>query len=394
MATAAAPTPGGPSAQPGAVAGEGQADAQSQPQQTKIAPIPPKAKASARPIIPGVDADHEGDLDITEAITGLKMERDPATGRFRPKVGVDASAKPGAPDAIPPKPGEETKPTPTKFKFGGAEFESQEEAEQNFRSLRGQFKPLVERTQKAESELSRAAESARGWHAEAQRLQAELEKYQSKQPATQQEQEQDIDWELYAEVKRLAAESNEPWKAEQWLIQQTRKVEQARFEKMLEERLKPIQEPLARAQVGQHVEQLFSAVADFVDNDGNPAFPELDDPQSAYEIGQTWTSMGFSPEMAMTPQGVAAAVALYRMSKGSQGKPAGSGQTAAAAQVAQAAAPPSPQTLAARAAAALDDGRPSMPVNAEMSDLSPAAQRILAGLKEAKLALPGLGFER
>src|SRR5574341_1359828 len=64
----------------------------------------------------------------------------------------------------PDVPAVEAKP---RFKFAGEEFDSQEAAEQNFRSLRGQYKPLQSLAkqlgglEKIPSTLSSAAESAR-----------------------------------------------------------------------------------------------------------------------------------------------------------------------------------------------------------------------------------------
>lgn len=355
-----------------------------------IKPIPPKKTASK---LPGVDVMG----DEADAIPARPRGPD---GRF---LAVE-----GAPTDVPPRPGEEPgppEPTPSKFKFAGEEWESQEKAEQNFRSLRGQFKPLLERMTAIESAhkestetLHRAAESARGWKAEADRLSAELEAYRTgkapqSQPAgestTPASDEQGIDWDLYAEIHRLATEQGTPWKAEQWLVKEQQRVLDQRLAAMKDEVTRPQREAEARQQIAAQTDQLFTALSDYANPDGSPAFPELSDPEAAYQIGRFWTSLGLPPEAAFTPQGAIAAVALYRMAAGSQGRPA-----PASAPAAPPASPsPTPQAFAAAAAAGLDGGRPSaVPMNGE-GRMSPEAARILAGLKQATLVRPGLGFE-
>jgi len=347
-----------------------------------IKPIPPKAKAGPKGL-PGVDLMEEGEGDT--AVPGPPRGPD---GRFIP---ADAAAE------TPPPPGEE--PPPPKFKFGGEEFENQEKAEQNFKSLRGQFKPLVERVTRAEGELSRAAESARGWHARAQELEAELEAYRQGKPPQSQPAESDqpaekeaegIDWDLYAEIHRLATERGETWKAEQWLAKEQQKLIDARLAAIRDEATLPQREAQIRAEIGQQTEALFTSLADYVNHDGSPAYPELSDPQAAYQIGRFWTSLGLPPEAALTPQGAIAAIALYRMAAGSQG----TAQSTPAPAPAPAPPPPPPTPPAhAAAAAGLVGGRPSVVPRSGEGNVSPEAARIIAGLKQATLVRPGLGFE-
>jgi len=391
-----------PQGQPGAGGGQGQSSdglppteatgkdgieirgGQEQRAARPIRPIPP---AKVKQVLPGVEPDAE-DVRATEA---TDFPRGP-DGRFVPK----AEGEP----AIPPKPGE-LEP-PKRFKFAGEEFDTQEAAEQNFKSLRGQFKPLVERMTAAESHLTKAAESARGWKAEFDRVSAELEALKQgrpqsqpadhQQPTEEQQAEEGIDWELYAEIHRLATEKGEPWKAEQWLVNQQQKLFEQRIARLADEVTAPQREVQLREQIGQQTEALFTTLADYVNADGSPAYPELSDPQAAYQIGRFWTSLGLPREAAFTPQGAVAAIALYRMAQaqGSQGSPA---PTPAPPAPPSAPAPPSPQALAAAAAAGLDGGRPSaVPRNGE-GNLSPEAARIVAGLKQATLTRPGLGFE-
>jgi hypothetical protein len=366
-----------------------------------IRPIPPKKTLGK---LPGVDVMGD-EADPNTSTIPAPPQRGP-DGRF---VKADPNAAPTADPSAPPAPGDPdaTVPPASKFKFAGEEWESQEKAEQNFRSLRGQFKPLADRVARVEAEakettatLHRAAESARGWKAEHDRVAAELEAYRSGKPPQSgpadpstppADAEQGIDWELYAEIHRLATEQGTPWKAEQWLVKQQQALIDQRLAAMKDEVTRPHREAEARQQIAAQTDALFTAVSEYVNSDGSPAFPELGDPEAAYQIGQLWTSLGLPPEAALTPQGAIAAVSLYRMASGSQGK------SAAAQPPTPSAAPPStpnPQAaLAAAAAAGLDTGRPSVVNFNGNPTLSPEAARIVAGLKQATLVRPGLGFE-
>lgn len=351
-----------------------------------IRPIPPPkpgAKTGPRGL-PGVDVLGD-EADGIEAEGGEKVPLRGPDGKF---VKADPATL-----EVPPKPGEE--PPPSKFKFAGEEFDTQEKAEQNFKSLRGQFKPLVERVTQAETHLAKAAESARGWKAEHDRIAAELEAYRTgkaspqSQPAESQTPEasaEGIDWDLYAEIHRLATEKGEPWKAEQWLVKEQQKIFEARLAAMRDEVTLPQRTAEVHAAIGQQTEALFTSLADYVNPDGSPAYPELSDPQAAYQIGRFWTSMGLPPESALTPQGAIAAIGLYRMAAGSQGS------AATPAPPPPPPPTPPPDTTPAVAAAGLVGGRPSV-VPANGNSTSPEAARIIAGLKQATLTRPGLGFE-
>jgi len=295
------------------------------------------------------------------------------------------------------------------FEFAGERFESREKAEQNFKSLRGQFKPVqalartVGGVDRIAPTLSSAAASARGWKAEAERLTAELAAARSgRQPATPGvtsspahtpdavAEPADVDWELYAEVKKLATERSEPWKAEQWLIEQVRKIERTRTDKMLDERDAPIKAQRARDAVAAQTETLFSSLAEYTYEDGSPAFPELSDEAAAYDVGRMWASLGLPSAAALTPQGAIAAIALYRMSQPKE------------SQAKVAARPPSPSPSApaeptdTQSAADLVDGRQtvaSVPGNGATAPSAEAA-RILAALRSTHSPSRAmLGFE-
>jgi hypothetical protein len=210
-----------------------------------------------------------------------------------------------------------------------------------------------------------------------------------------------VDWELYAEIKKLATEKGEPWKAEQWLITKVREAERAHLEKLLEQRDAPRKAQEAKAALASQTETLFSSLAEYVNPaDGSPAFPELNDEAASYEIGRLWASLGLPPQAALTPQGAIAAIALYREHRRSS---AGSQAGPAPTPPPQPAAPPQPAPTATdtAAAAGLTDGRPS-PASVPGTGMtppgnpqSPEAAHILAGLratnKNGRSAL--LGFD-
>lgn len=408
-AAAPAPAPSAPAPSTSATAGgsqptPGTATQDAAPARKPLAPI--KAKPAKAPSLPGVFPDGDpfpappgGETsDAGSAQTGPVPARGP-DGRFV------AGAPPAAPagEHAPERQPAEAKPTP--FEFAGEKFASKAEAEQNLKSLRGQFKPLqalarsIGGIDKVVGHVVAAAESARSWKARADQLEAELSAARSgAQPAAAQSQTQDatqaepvkgVDWELYAEVKRLATEAGEPWKAEQWLHEQTEKVIDARLQRKLDERFAPLDQQQEQAAVVAQTETLFESMAGYANADGSPAFPELADPQAAYEIGRLWRKLGLPAESALTPQGAMAAVGLYRLARGtSQAKPA-----VGATPPPSPTPPPPAQLTDAQGAAALADGKPVV-VSAPSNGQSAEAARILAGLRQASVGSRAqLGFD-
>lgn len=420
MATAApaAPSPSAPaSAQPAPGPGT-TADAADA---TVAIPVAPDNVARlARPLrpIPSLPGVFPDDDPFPVGASKSEAATDPASpsppGANTPARGPDGRFAPGASPAATDG-GERAleaatpaEPKPVKFKFGGEEFDSQDAAEQNFKSLRGQFRPLQSLARslggidKIQPVFAQAAESARGWKAEAERLSAELQQARAgRQPAASPSspsptptttaapdaaaaQPADVDWELYAEIKKLANDSGEPWKAEQWLISEVRKADRAHYESMLDERFAPIVDAEQQAAVTSQTEALFSNLSEYVNADGSVAYPELHDEAAAYAIGRMWASLGLPPEAALTPQGAIAAIAIYRMAKG--GSQAGSADAAVLAGARPiASSQPSTPTDAHAAAALGGDGRVqglSIPDGASGSASAEAA-RVLAGLRQA-----------
>lgn len=293
-------------------------------------------------------------------------------------------------------------PTPSKYKFAGEDFDSQAAAEQSFKTLRGQFKPVQQLARslggidKVVPRFAEAAESARGWKAAHDALKAELDSLRAGQPAkaTQPEapaaDKSDVDWELYAEVKKLANESGEPWKAEQWLIEQVRKADEARYKRMLDERMAPLDQQQEQQATVERTETLFTSMAGMVDAAGKPAFPELGDETAAYEVGRLWAQLGLPKEAALTPQGAMAAIGLYRLARG------GTSQAGTAPETTPTVTPPpQPSPNDTVSAAGIEGGRPSPMVNgAGNGGVSGEAARILAGLRQvSKGNRSALGFD-
>ena len=411
MSTAApsAPSPSAPSAQPAPVAAPGP-DAPGGPAATPApaADSQPRLVKPAKPIpsLPGVFPDDDpfppppppssADAASDRARPGSQLQRGP-DGRF-----VAASSPATAADGEhTPQPGDQPPPQPAKFKFAGEEFDSREAAEQNLRSLRGQYKPLqglarsLGGIDKIAPTLTSAAESARAWKAEADRLRAELDGRQpaaapaASDPAPADEPAESIDWELYAEIRKVAIEQGTPEKAEQWLHEQQERVINARVQALLDDRLAPLADAEQQAALASQTQALFTDLSTYVNGDGSVAYPELHDEQASYAIGRMWASLGLPPEAALTPQGAIAAIAIYRMAKG------GRSQANPAAPTPASVAPPAPPAPTdAHAAADLGDGRTRELIAPGGQGPSAEAARVLAGLRSVSQSNRAvLGFE-
>lgn len=354
-------------------------------------------KGKLKPVrLPGVLEDGP-ELATERQETQEARQRD-ERGRFLPQSKPAVEGEPGAPtepqtEAVPEPPADPN--APAKFEFAGEEFESQEKAEQNFKSLRGQFKPLIE-------DRNKAAESATGWYNAAQgleaqnkELRAELERLSQAPPQSQPASEQtaqeatpeSIDWELYAEIEKRAAEQGEPWKARKWLQDQIDAINAKKEAALVEKLTEPQRREEARRQLHQSVNTLFGSLAEYVnDSDGQPSFPELRDEKSAYMIGRLWQEMGLPKEYATSPQGAIAAIALYRMISGGQAAPPAAAPTPQADPT-----PPAPD-LAAQAAAELGEGQPQPLPSANGTNADPRTVALLSGLRKTTLTRKGLGF--
>lgn len=398
MSTAAAPAAGAsapatpaaaPPTAPGEAGGEQSTQNARPAGERVIKPIQTRSK------LPGVLEDGPEDASTREPREAPPQRgRDPVTGRFTGQSAAEPTI-PGQrpdpapePDAVPELP--EAKP---KFKFAGKEWDTAEAAEQYFRSMEGRHKPIQQKATEYEAKLVKAAESARGWHGEAQRLAArvaELEAAQGKPAdgAPAPEAKQGIDWDLYADITKIANEAGEPWKAQQWLVEQIEAQRKADFDAYRQEFEAPFREREAseaeQAELARTADAVVESMSAHKNPDGSPTFPELADPQTAHAVGTLWSSLGLDPKLALTPGGAVAAIAVYRLAR-------------AMDTAAQPPAPPSPSPVptdpAAAAAAGLEGGRPLMPAASDRRSMDPSTARLVAGLKSTQLLRPGLGFE-
>lgn len=390
MATAApsaGPAPAAPAASP-ATSAEGQTPATpgAQSAQPKtIKPIP-----SSRPRLPGVLEDGPEDASSPEAVAARARDEKGRFARTADGTPVVEKATESATPEVPDAP--EAKP---KFKFAGREFDSPEAAEHWVKSMEGRYKPIQQKATESEAELQKAAFSAREWQRVALEREAriaELEKAGGGNPTPETPGEtKGIDWDLFAEISKVANEAGEPWKAQRWLQEQydslraaDREALRAEIARLHDEAVEaPQREAAARAELEQTADTLAISMQGHKNPDGSPTFPEFHDGEQARAVGELWRSLDLPPELALTPGGAVAAVALYRLARAMDGaQPAAS----------SAAAPPPPD-LAAAAAAGLEGGRPLMPAATPRRELDPSVARLVAGLKNTELLRPGLGFE-
>lgn len=358
------------------------------PQPRSIKPIP-----DSRPRLPGVMEDGPEPATAREPDT---RARD-ASGRFvgggeSKPVGKPEPRAVDAPDAtVPDLP--DAKP---KIKFAGREYDDLKAIEIEYKASEGRLKPFQQKAAEYEGKLVKAAESARGWHGEAQRLAArvaELEAAAGKPSAESAATppEGGIDWALYAEISRVANEAGEPWKAQQWLQEQVDAQIESRFNSRFEAFEAPYREREAaaaeQAEMAQTADAIVESMVAHKNPDGSPAFPELADGAQARAVGELWSSLGLDPRMALTPGGAVAAVALYRLARTMD----------------TAAAPPSPEPNpltppppdpAALAAAGLEGGRPLIPPATGRTAMDPGIARLVTGLRNTSLLNKNTGFER
>lgn len=106
-----------------------------------------------------------------------------------------------------------------------------------------------------------------------------------------------------------------------WTMQQALKVAEKHFKSNIEavkqellEKLQPYEQRDQAEAITTAAQDLFVQVNSYVnDRNGEPAFPELKDPEAAERVVRMWHNQtGWTPEYKFSPQGVLAAIALYR----------------------------------------------------------------------------------
>lgn len=394
-----------PKAAGGAQAEGGSAEEQGRP--GEVAPEPEKKPRQRKEKLPGVVSRDDGD-DIFPDLgfksnTGKRVTREQAMREadeeMRDERGVSPFDIPELPEGV--KEPEVEAPKPQKIKFGDKEYESLDQAEQSFKSLQGMFKPMQERLTRAEQLAEQAAESARAWRARAMELETGAPAPTPQRPvppqSVQGQGEADPRAELDAALSNVNGELFESLAREHGLPlagrylaaqvlatvhdQMLPKLRQEIMDKLAPE-LEPLKQDRGFQQATQHVAGLIESVGQYKNTDGSVAFPELQDPQTVYEIGDLWRSMDMPAEIALTPKGLLQAIALYRMYRGpAKSQTASTSATTEVSRPATVAPPTAGQSLEA--------GTAQSPVRGRGVDPNAGFGR---SLDDAPLVDPILGF--
>ena len=348
--------------------------------------------------------------------------RDPKTGRFLAKDGGQepppAEGKPG--DAPPLPEGQQPPETPpAKFKFGGVEFDNQEAAEQNFRSLRGTYKQKEERVREVESERDRGYQAAYAWKAEAERHAARIAELEQQlgsgrsgdgSGAPQGGDSEEVTVESLMKGLDLGAiehiaQNGNPAMLTQYILKQTlglvneKLIPQAvnSVRKEFEGRLSVHDRVRQEAETVGAMSEAVKSVAALKLEDGSPALPEVHDAQELQAVVRLWGRMSQNDQdaaarlrMLTTRDGLLQAVANYRLYKGfstpTSPTPTPSTPDPAASLPAT---PPSPDASSSLSVAGRDGFTPGSP-----SNLPPGMAGMAAALGKADLVDEELGFAR
>lgn len=428
--------------------GGGQADVTSAapgeavPKKAAIKPIPNRSKAS-KASLPGVVMRGAAEL------FGDKTARDSA-GRFRKlenpvddgdfddvedepdahegAPGEAAPAKPAPKPTLPGevKPGEQAAALP-KFKFADEEYDSQDKAEQAFRSLRGMFKPLQEKASRAEALEREALEwdrSNKAWQEElklalsgkldsgrANILRQQLGIAGAGSPSTKAagaiykpDGSFDVDALIDpADMDAFAIIAADPDgglpAAGKFLAQRILSTMHESLVPVLKDALlkevQPVLSSHARSEQVSTADAVVDQLAALKESDGSVAFPELADEAQVQEIGAVWRAYDRPLEELLTPRGLMNAVALYRMEMNRPSRKSATTTPTAIPGAGRAAASPTPKVSASGAAASVADGGRGTGAGARVSRGPDAqAQQLLNALADTSLVDSNLGFRR
>jgi hypothetical protein len=302
--------------------------------------------------------DGEGDEDKSKGKKGkgkraarADQPRDPNTGQFIPQASGDGPGQePGAQPE--PPPGTEPEPEPDageKFTFGGETWESQEAAEQNFRSLRGTYRAKEREAQEANLRADTNWNAYEAWRADSQAKDAriaELEQQLSSgrgpdagQPDRGNGQEQvnkedilkNVDMDAYAYLVQKGG----PAAGAEYLTNSIVEIvrdkmipgEIAKLKEDLQNQLDstigPIQQDRQQAETVNAMAAAAHQLSQLQKADGSVAFPELRDPNQVEEVARVWAREAATEQEAQkrlnslrNPHGLMNAIAFYRMVKG------------------------------------------------------------------------------
>lgn len=195
------------------------------------------------------------------------------------------------------------------FKFAGEEWESAEKAEANFSTLRGQYKSFLRRVQEAEERAQRA-------EAQLQEREARVAPQQSAPPVPNAQGEVDpleeilnsIDEKEIKAAKQLYGEET----AQKVALYRALKSYHGMMQKELAQVLQPVHEAQEKGRFVQAGAMLLRDARDLADAEGNPTYPELQDPQEASVVARIWSDLNMPHDFAFSTAGVHAAIAIYR----------------------------------------------------------------------------------
>lgn len=258
---------------------------------------------------------------------GKERARGP-DGRF---LGAEGQPEGGQPA---PVPGSENEPgAETGYEFAGERWDSQEKAEQSFRTLRGMHKSLEGRAGENWQAYTAWKDYAEREIASRDARIAELSKGGQISSGAGQETgvvpgdvKSVVDWDAY----RYIIEKGSPEQAGQYMIDQIMehvnktilpgKIEGLRAE--MNQKLAPITEQTYREQTANTMTEVTTQMQAYKLPDGRDAFPELKNAEEVEKIGYFWAKEAKDQkdaqsrlQMLTTQAGLMQAVALYRMIK-------------------------------------------------------------------------------
>jgi hypothetical protein len=254
------------------------------------------------------------------------------------------------------------------------------------------------------------------WIERNRQLETELEEYRAgkrqpgQQPAAQPRQQNvpqnqagaddvsALDWQTYQELHQ-----QDPVAANYHLVQNLLNLLEGKVNRTLDTRVAPFQQQQAHYEYVTAATRMFEQVG-AMEEDGEPVFPELQNPQDALEVIETWKSLGLSPDQALTPRAIRTAVLEYRHAKAREERRTGRAAAGSGQGHAPAHAPSTPSPAAAAVARnvtdaitrseqggnALGSGAPSRAAGRAPSP----EENMRRGIRAASPVDPRLGFGR
>ena len=284
-------------------------------------------------------AEPEVVADDEKAFREVESEVEAEGGEEKPEGDSEAAEKETEQEAAPEK---DEAPEGEKFEFMGEKFDSKEAAEQNSKSLRGQFKSLQEqitelRTANNSYELAfqrQEQAKAEGTGAEKQPqgsagAEPDKKSESSGGDAVAEIITKGIDWEMVKQIREQQGEDA----ALQWSLYEMGTKLSERFDSQLKASTSEFEkfQEVNRAQ--RMTADTFTQARNFVDDKGQPLYPEFQDMETTKEVVELWKRLDLPPEKMHSPAGVYFAILAHRDLKGTigSGEPKATAETPPAA---------------------------------------------------------------